>query len=128
MTAPDNCVVEPAGALAETIPDTLFPQQLKEELLSDQPPGYFALYDLSDYDPEDVEAFHAKGGWQLADPKDVVVWGLEFPDIAVSVLRNIYSGKTELRIHPSAKLACEFFSERGPLSLQFIPIAYVPVW
>jgi hypothetical protein len=112
MKQPVDMVVLPAGELSETVPAMVLPGHLKHEMFCDEPPGYFALYDYSDYDEEDLAVF---------DARDVIVWGLEFPDLAVSVLRNAYTGETELRLHETARAACEFFSTRAPLTLRFLP-------
>lgn len=111
MKQPVDMVVQPAGELSETIPATIFPGHLKHEMFCDEPPGYFALYDYSEYDEEDPTVF---------DARDVIVWGLEFPDLAVSVLRNAYTGETELRLHENASSARDFFSTRGPLTLRYL--------
>lgn len=111
MESPVDIEVQPAGELPETVPDLIFPGRLKHDMFCDEPPGYFALYDYSEYDEDDPGP--------VFDARDVIVWGLEFPDLAVSVLRNAYTGGTELRFHETARSACDFFSTRSPLTLRF---------
>lgn len=111
-----------AGELSETIPDRIDRADLRTDLAVSEPPAYFALYDLSGYDDEDIEECREKGLWRTVDADNVIAWGLEFTGYAVSVLPNLYTGDVELRMHPDAEAAHRFFSTRAPLELSYLPL------
>ncbi|MGH3734536.1 MAG: hypothetical protein ACRDT6_02765 [Micromonosporaceae bacterium] len=83
--------------------------------LFEVPPRLFALVadcDLAAADPcYDPERFN---------PVDAMVWGMEFPDAAVTYQRDPYSGQPSFGTHDSAAAAQRLFGRRVELRVAYL--------
>src|SRR5690606_23360352 len=81
----------------------------REDLIPDEPPQRFALYDLSSYQPEEADYLAEHGA--CAD--DAIAYGLEYPDTALVAFRDLWTGEWEPSAHRDAEAAREHYSRWG---------------